>query len=67
MKSKFIAAPLVEFKLTPLNRGTDDWYTFDPSCGIAVNEYLWLNDLHPTFPINNATAREIVALLDESS
>lgn len=33
---------------------------FDPSCGIPVNEYLWLNDLHPTYPIHNLIASQIV-------
>jgi hypothetical protein len=25
-----------------------------------VNEYFWLNNLHPTFAVNNATSRLIV-------
>ncbi|KAH7396653.1 hypothetical protein DE146DRAFT_44482 [Phaeosphaeria sp. MPI-PUGE-AT-0046c] len=44
--------------------GTPTWYTKDPSCAFAVNEYLWLNDLHPTFPVHNATAMEIAKLLE---
>ncbi|KAK2758073.1 hypothetical protein FQN54_004480 [Arachnomyces sp. PD_36] len=47
--------------------GTDDWYTLLPACDIAVNEYFWLNNLHPTFPVNNATAREIVEMLDSET
>lgn len=43
--------------------GTPTWYTKDPSCQYAVNEYLWLNDLHPTFPMHNATAASIVKFL----
>ncbi|KAF1845420.1 carbohydrate esterase family 16 protein [Cucurbitaria berberidis CBS 394.84] len=43
--------------------GTPTWYTKDPSCDYPVNEYLWLNDLHPTFPVHNATAASIVELL----
>ncbi|KAF2036682.1 hypothetical protein EK21DRAFT_95917 [Setomelanomma holmii] len=43
--------------------GTPTWYTKDPNCTYAVNEYLWLNDLHPTFPVHNATAAEIVKFL----
>ncbi|PVH92057.1 carbohydrate esterase family 16 protein [Periconia macrospinosa] len=43
--------------------GTPTWYTKDPSCAYAVNEYLWLNNLHPTFPIHNATAASIAKFL----
>ncbi|EUC37533.1 carbohydrate esterase family 16 protein [Bipolaris zeicola 26-R-13] len=45
--------------------GTPTWYTKDPSCQYPVNEYLWLNELHPTFSINNATAASIVKLLSK--
>ncbi|KAH9864134.1 hypothetical protein J1614_010068 [Plenodomus biglobosus] len=45
--------------------GTPTWYTKDASCEHAVNEYLWLNDLHPTFPVHNATAASIAKLLKE--
>jgi phospholipase/lecithinase/hemolysin len=45
------------------NSGTPTWYTKDASCDLPVNEYLWLNDLHPTFPVHNATAASIAALL----
>ncbi|KAF2706958.1 carbohydrate esterase family 16 protein [Pleomassaria siparia CBS 279.74] len=48
---------------TAYKDGTPTWYTKDPSCAYAVNEYLWLNELHPTFPINNATAASISELL----
>ncbi|CAE7178865.1 Lipase GDSL domain containing protein [Pyrenophora teres f. teres] len=44
--------------------GTPTWYTKDASCEYAVNEYLWLNELHPTFPVHNATAASIVKLLE---
>ncbi|KAF2205557.1 hypothetical protein GQ43DRAFT_362154 [Delitschia confertaspora ATCC 74209] len=43
--------------------GTPDWYTKTDSCGVAVNEYFWLNNLHPTFPIHNATAADIASFL----
>ncbi|KAF1945313.1 hypothetical protein EJ02DRAFT_338781 [Clathrospora elynae] len=46
--------------------GTPTWYTKDASCKYPVNEYLWLNELHPTFPIHNATAASIAALLSKS-
>ncbi|KAL8713877.1 MAG: hypothetical protein Q9220_002023 [cf. Caloplaca sp. 1 TL-2023] len=32
----------------------------DPSCGVPVNDYLWLNDLHPTYPMHNLMAAQIV-------
>lgn len=43
--------------------GTPSWYTEDPSCAHPVNEYLWLNNLHPTFPIHNATAASVAEFL----
>ncbi|KAF2193797.1 carbohydrate esterase family 16 protein [Zopfia rhizophila CBS 207.26] len=43
--------------------GTPTWYTLIESCGIPVNEYFWLNNLHPTFPIHNATAASVVQYL----
>ncbi|CAO2655906.1 Nn.00g047090.m01.CDS01 [Neocucurbitaria sp. VM-36] len=43
--------------------GTPTWYTKDDTCDYPVNEYLWLNELHPTFPIHNATAASIAKLL----
>ncbi|KAF2796946.1 carbohydrate esterase family 16 protein [Melanomma pulvis-pyrius CBS 109.77] len=46
--------------------GTPTWYTSDPSCPYAVNEYFWLNDLHPTFPVHNATAASIAKYLQSA-
>lgn len=43
--------------------GTASWYTFDKACGIPVDEYFWLNTLHPTFRMHNATAKAIAAEL----
>lgn len=43
--------------------GTPAWDTKDASCDYAVNQYLWLNDLHPTYPVHNATAASIAKLL----
>jgi phospholipase/lecithinase/hemolysin len=53
----------MRLKLT-LYSGTPDWYTFDQKCAYPVNEYMWLNSLHPTFPTHNATAWDIVAFLN---
>lgn len=43
--------------------GTPTWYTKDPSCAYSVDQYLWLNALHPTFRIHNATAQAIAKQL----
>ncbi|KAL9049184.1 MAG: hypothetical protein Q9162_007356 [Coniocarpon cinnabarinum] len=31
--------------------GTPAENTFNPSCGVPVNAYFWLNSLHPTYPM----------------
>ncbi|KAL6902705.1 hypothetical protein GGI43DRAFT_382884 [Trichoderma evansii] len=42
---------------------TDDY--FDPSCGVLVNQYFWLNSLHPRTPVHDVIAqvlsRELLA------
>lgn len=40
--------------------GTPTLTSSDPSCRAPVNGYLWLNDLHPTYPMHNLIASEIV-------
>ena len=40
--------------------GTPEWHTLIPSCNIPVSEYFWENDLHPTWPVHNATAATII-------
>lgn len=42
-----------------MNSGTPEWDTFTPSCGVPVNEYFWLNDLHPTYPIHDVVAQGV--------
>lgn len=44
--------------------GTASWYTFDKTCGIPVDEYFWLNTLHPTFRVHNVTADLIAKELE---
>ncbi|KAB2572160.1 Lipase GDSL [Lasiodiplodia theobromae] len=39
--------------------GTDEQNTTIAACGAAVNEYFWLNSLHPTFPVHEAVASEL--------
>jgi len=48
---------------TDYENGTPSWYTFDADCGVPVDEYFWLNSLHPTFRMMNATARAIAKQL----
>ncbi|KAI9735806.1 MAG: hypothetical protein M1834_001271 [Cirrosporium novae-zelandiae] len=49
---------------TAYEDGTDEWDSYDAACGIPVNEYFWLNNLHPTYPMHNATAAQIIELLE---
>jgi len=65
MRSKWILSGDLGVEKLMVSSGTPTWYTKDASCDYAVNEYLWLNDLHPTFPVHNATAASIVELLSK--
>ena len=47
--------------------GTPSWYTYDAACGVPVDQYFWLNGLHPTFRIHNATAYLISRQLSKVS
>ena len=47
----------------PYENGTPSWYTFYENCTYAVDEYFWLNSLHPTFRMMNVTAQEIASQL----
>jgi len=40
--------------------GTQTLSYFDPTCGVPVDQYLWLNELHPTYPVHNLMASQIV-------
>ena len=48
---------------TAYEDGTTAEDTFDPSCGVPVNQYFWLNTLHPTYPMHDAMAQAIAAQL----
>ena len=37
---------------------------FDPSCGVSLREYLWMNNLHPTYPMHQTIASQIPKALD---
>jgi len=43
--------------------GTPEWDTFDENCTYPVNEYFWLNSLHPTYPIHDVVAEGVAELL----
>lgn len=43
--------------------GPSDWNIYLPTCQYPVDEYLWFNYLHPTYPLHNVTARYIAAAL----
>lgn len=43
--------------------GTPALDTLDPSCGIPVNQYFWLNSLHPTSPMHDVLAQKVAAQL----
>ena len=36
---------------------------FDPSCGVPLSEFLWLNNLHPTYPIHATIAAQVAKTL----
>lgn len=44
--------------------GTPEPDTFYPQCGVPVNQYLWLNSLHPTGPIHEVVAAGVADLLE---
>ena len=45
--------------------GTPSLTSFNESCGLPVSEYFWLDPLHPTYPMHNATAEQIANLLEK--
>ena len=54
--------PSFQVELTNSSATTGTTF-FIPACGINLNEYLWLNTLHPTYPMHNFMASQIVQLL----
>ncbi|EME46056.1 carbohydrate esterase family 16 protein [Dothistroma septosporum NZE10] len=46
--------------------GTPSWYTKYDNCTYAVDEYFWLNTLHPTFRMHNVTAKQIAKQLSDT-
>lgn len=43
--------------------GTPDPDTLDSACGVPVDEYFWLNSLHPTYPVHDVVAEQVAAAL----
>ncbi|CAI4213431.1 unnamed protein product [Parascedosporium putredinis] len=43
--------------------GTPEWDTLDESCTYPVDQYFWLNSLHPTYPIHDVVAEGVAELL----
>ncbi|KAI2464652.1 carbohydrate esterase family 16 protein [Annulohypoxylon bovei var. microspora] len=48
---------------TAYQNGTPNDDTLTPSCGVPVNEYFWLNNLHPTYPIHDVVAKGVADAL----
>jgi len=46
--------------------GTTAENTFVAECIYPVNEYFWLNSLHPTYSVHNATALELSKMLSST-
>jgi phospholipase/lecithinase/hemolysin len=44
---------------TAYQDGTPAEDTFYPNCSIPVNQYFWLNNIHPTYPMHDAMAMQI--------
>ena len=43
--------------------GTPSPDTLYANCSVPVDEYFWLNSLHPTAPMHRLLAREVVEIL----
>ena len=50
---------------TAYENGTSAIDTFIKSCGIPVNQYFWLNSLHPTYPMHKVIASQVSLLLEQ--
>ncbi|PQE11689.1 fungal cellulose binding domain-containing protein [Rutstroemia sp. NJR-2017a WRK4] len=44
--------------------GTPTTNYTDPSCYIPVNQYFWLNSLHPTYPMHDVLAQGVAQVLN---
>ncbi|KUJ20678.1 uncharacterized protein LY89DRAFT_579510 [Mollisia scopiformis] len=48
---------------TAYENGTPQPDSFNLSCGIPVNQYFWLNSLHPTYPMQDVLAEAVAEQL----
>lgn len=48
-------------------KGTAEWTSFNRQCSIPVDQYFWLNPLHPTFRIQNVTAKVVAKQLSDDA
>lgn len=53
------------YKADERGRGTPTKNFLDPECDIPVNEYFWLNALHPTYPIHDVIAEQVAKTLEQ--
>ena len=44
--------------------GTPELDTFNATCGIPVNQYFWLNSLHPTYPMQDVMAEQMAQAME---
>ncbi|KAL1881762.1 hypothetical protein Daus18300_000815 [Diaporthe australafricana] len=44
--------------------GTSEPDSFVESCGVPVDQYFWLNTLHPTYPVHDVVAEEVAKALE---
>ena len=45
------------------NSGTPTNDYFNSTCAIPVNQYFWLNSLHPTYPMHDVLAEQVALQL----
>jgi phospholipase/lecithinase/hemolysin len=53
---------LLEFRPT-FRSGTPTNDYFNATCTIPVNQYFWLNSLHPTYPMHDVLAHQVALQL----
>jgi phospholipase/lecithinase/hemolysin len=46
-----------------LDSGTPTTDYLNSTCGVPVNQYFWLNSLHPTYPMHDVLAQQVALQL----
>jgi hypothetical protein len=64
MKSRYSLREKLEHTTNEICSGTPTENYFNATCGIPVNEYFWLNSLHPTYPMQDVLAEGVAAQLE---